>query len=74
MKPGQEACLRMAEYQYRCRNQDMMWRWLFTWAAWDDDVDCFSEPAVKVVKKKPRKRWKHLTNTETQAIIKQIPN
>ncbi len=39
MKPGQEACLRMAQYQYSCRNQDMMWRWLFTWAAWSDNPD-----------------------------------
>jgi hypothetical protein len=72
MKPGQEACLRMAEYQYRCRNQDMMWRWLFTWAAWSDNVKFFSDPVIKPAKKS-KKRWKHLTNTETLAIIKQLP-
>jgi len=74
MKPGQEACLRMAEYQYRCRNQDMMWRWLFTWAAWGDDVNFFSDPVIKPAKKKPKRRWKHLTNAETLGIIKQLPN
>ena len=73
MKPGKEACLRMAEYQYDCRHERLMWQWLLTWAAWEDDVDCFTEPAIKA-KKKPRKRWKHLTNTETQAIIQKIPN
>ena len=74
MKPGQEACLRMAEYQYRCRNQDMMWRWLFTWAAWGDDVNFFSDPVIKPAKKKPKRRWKHLTNAETLGIIKQLPS
>jgi len=73
MKPGQEACLRMAQYQHGCRNDVMMWRWLLSWATWDDDVDCMSEPPVPV-KKKPRKRWKHLTNAETQTIIRKIPN
>ena len=75
MKPGQEACLRMADYQYRCRNQDMMWRWLFTWAAWPDNVDFFSDPRVPVFKpRQPKRRWKNLTNTETLAIIKQLPS
>ena len=75
MKPGQEACLRMAEYQYRCRNQDMMWRWLFTWASWSDNVNFFSDPRVPVFPpRKPKKRWKNLTNTETLAIIKQLPS
>jgi len=74
MNPGQEACPRMAEYQYRCSNHDMMWRWLFTWAAWGDDVNFFSDPVIKPAKKKPKRRWKHLTNAETLGIIKQLPN
>ena len=52
----------------------MMWRWLFTWAAWGDDVNFFSDPVIKPAKKKPKRRWKHLTNAETLGIIKQLPN
>jgi hypothetical protein len=51
----------------------MMWRWLFTWAAWPDNVDFFSDPVIKAVKK-PKKPWRHLTNAETLGIIKQLPN
>lgn len=75
MKPGQEACLRMAQYQYTCRNEQMMWRWLFTWAAWKDAPEFFTDPRVPVFKpRKAKKRWKHLSNADTHAIIKQIPN
>lgn len=75
MKPGQEECLRMAEYHHNCRHERLMWQWLFTWAAWEDDTEFFVDPRVPVFKpKKPKRRWKHLTNTETQAIIQKIPN
>ena len=75
MKPGQEASLRMAQYQYNCRNEQMMWRWLFTWAAWKDGPEFFTDPRVPVFKpRKAKKRWKNLTNADTHAIIKQIPN
>jgi hypothetical protein len=75
MKPGQEACLRMAEYQHGCRNQRLMWQWLFTWAAWSDDADFFTDPRMPVFKpRNSKKKWKHLTNNETKAIIKQIPS
>jgi len=75
MKPGQEACLRMAQYQYTCRNEQMMWRWLFTWAAWKDEPEFFTDPRMPVFEPRPaKKRWKNLTNSETNAIIKQMPN
>ena len=75
MKPGQEASLRMAQYQYNCRNEQMMWRWLFTWAAWKDAPEFFTDPRVPVFKpRKAKKRWKNLTNADTHAIIRQIPN
>jgi hypothetical protein len=52
-----------------------MWRWLFTWAAWPDNPEFFSDPRVPVFKpRKPKKRWKNLTNKETLGIIEQIPN
>ncbi len=75
MKPAKEACLRMAQYQYTCRNEQLMWRWLFTWAAWKDEPEFFADPRVPVFKpRKAKKRWKNLSNADTHAIIKQIPN
>ena len=75
MKPAKEACLRMAQYQYTARNEQMMWRWLFTWAAWKDEPEFFADPRMPVFKpRKAKKRWKNLSNADTHAIIKQIPN
>ena len=75
MKPAKEACLRMAQYQYTCRNGQLMWRWLFTWAAWKDEPEFFADPRMPVFKpRKAKKRWKNLSNADTHAIIKQIPN
>ena len=31
-RPTKDTCLTMAYYQYKCRNEDFMWRWLFEWA------------------------------------------
>ena len=75
MKPGQEACLRMAKYQHSARNEQLMWRWLFTWASWSDGPEFFTDPRMPVFEPRPpKKRWKNLTNADTQAIIKQMPN
>jgi hypothetical protein len=40
----------MAEYQFRCRNDDFMWRWLFEWATWKDEMKCHVE--VKKLKQR----------------------
>ena len=42
-RPTKDVCLTMAEYQFRCRNDDFMWRWLFEWATWEDDMRCHVE-------------------------------
>ena len=42
-RPSKDTCLTMAYYQYRCRNDDFMWRWLFEWATWVDDMGCHVE-------------------------------
>ena len=76
MKPtNRELCLVMAMFQYNCRNERLMWQWLFTWASWDDGPEFFAEPTTPLSeRKKPRRKWKNLTNSETNAIIRQIPN
>lgn len=33
--PSKDVCLIMAEYQFRCRNQKLMWYWLFQWSEHD---------------------------------------
>jgi len=42
-RPDQDTCLKMAHYQFMCRNEDFMWRWLFEWATWEDDMRCHTE-------------------------------
>lgn len=46
-RPDKETCLTMAEYQFKCRNEDFMWRWLFEWATWEDDMQCHVDRAIK---------------------------
>jgi hypothetical protein len=75
MKPtNKDLCLAMALFQHNCRNERLMWQWLFEWATWGEDMGCHVDARMPVFKpRKPRKRWKNLTNSETHAIIKQIP-
>jgi len=54
IRPDKDTCLTMAEYQFRCRNEDFMWRWLFEWATWEDDMGC--HVATKRIEIKQRKR------------------
>ncbi len=42
-RPTKDTCLKMAKYQHGCMNQEFMWRWLFEWATWDDDMGCHVE-------------------------------
>jgi hypothetical protein len=76
MKPNKQAiCLVMAKFQYDCRNERLMWQWLFEWATWGEDMGCFVDARMPVFKpRKPKRKWKNLTNSETNAIIRQIPN
>ena len=42
-RPNKTTCLIMAEYQFKCRNEDLMWQWLFEWVTWEDDMKCHRE-------------------------------
>ena len=42
-RPTKDTCLRMAKYQHGCMNEEFMWRWLFEWATWEDDMQCHVE-------------------------------
>ena len=53
-RPSQDTCLTMAEYQFRCKNERLMWQWLFEWATWEDDMKCHVE--TKREETKPRRR------------------
>ena len=39
-QPNKATCLTMAEYQFKCRNDKLMWCWLFEWASHEDDMQC----------------------------------
>ena len=43
IRPDKDTCLKMAMYQFECQNKDFMWRWLFEWATWEDDMGCHVE-------------------------------
>jgi hypothetical protein len=45
-RPSKDVCLTMAEYQFKCRNEEFMWRWLFEWATWEDDMQCHVERKI----------------------------
>lgn len=45
-RPDQDICLTMAEYQFKCRNEKLMWQWLFEWATWEDDMQCHVERKI----------------------------
>lgn len=76
MKPtNKEMCLVMAMFQHNCRNDRLMWQWLFEWATWGEDMGCFVEPKrPQPVQRRARRKWKHLTNAETKEIIAKLPN
>jgi hypothetical protein len=42
-RPTKDTCLTMAKYQHGCMNEEFMWRWLFEWATWEDDMQCHVE-------------------------------
>ena len=42
-RPTKDTCLTMAKYQHGCMNEEFMWRWLFEWATWEDDMRCHVE-------------------------------
>ena len=42
-RPSKDTCLTMAYYQFNCMNEEFMWRWLFEWATWEDDMRCHVE-------------------------------
>ena len=42
-RPSKDTCLTMAKYQHGCMNEEFMWRWLFEWATWEDDMQCHVE-------------------------------
>jgi len=42
-RPTKDTCLKMAKYQHGCMNEEFMWRWLFEWATWEDDMGCHVE-------------------------------
>ena len=42
-RPSKDTCLKMAKYQHGCMNEEFMWRWLFEWATWEDDMGCHVE-------------------------------
>jgi hypothetical protein len=42
-RPSKDICLKMAKYQHGCMNEEFMWRWLFEWATWEDDMQCHVE-------------------------------
>ena len=42
-RPSKDICLTMAKYQHGCMNEEFMWRWLFEWATWEDDMQCHVE-------------------------------
>lgn len=42
-RPSKDICLTMAKYQHCCMNEEFMWRWLFEWATWEDDMQCHVE-------------------------------
>jgi hypothetical protein len=42
-RPTKDTCLKMAKYQHGCMNEEFMWRWLFEWATWEDDMQCHVE-------------------------------
>ena len=70
-----DRCLVMAAYQYKCQNQKLMWQWLFEWATWGEDMGCHVDARMPVFKpRKPKRKWKNLTNADTHAILKQMPN
>ena len=46
-RPTKDTCLRMAKYQHGCMNEDFMWRWLFEWATWEDDMQCHFERKIR---------------------------
>ena len=76
MKPtNRELCLVMAMFQYNCRNERLMWQWLCEWATWGEDMGCHVDARMPVFKpRKAKRKWKNLSNADTHAIIKQIPN
>jgi hypothetical protein len=76
MKPtNRELCLVMAMFQYKCRNERLMWQWLFEWVTWGEDMACFVDARMPVFKpRKAKRKWKNLSNAETNKIIQKLPN
>jgi len=46
-RPDRDICLTMAEYQFKCRNERLMWQWLFEWATWEDDMQCHVDRKIE---------------------------
>lgn len=66
MKPNnQELCIVMAIFQYNCRNERMMWQWLFEWVTWGEDMGCLVDQSKPAAQPKKRKRkWKNLSKRD----------
>lgn len=66
MKPtNQELCIVMAMFQYKCRNERLMWQWLFEWVTWGEDMGCHVDARMPVFKpRKPKRKWKSLSKKE----------
>lgn len=65
MKPtNKDLCLVMAVFQYQCRNERLMWQWLFEWATWGEDMGCFVDARKPVIKPRKKRKWKNLSKRE----------
>lgn len=66
MKPNnRDLCVVMAAFQYNCRNERLMWQWLFEWATWGEDMGCFVDARMPVFKpRKPKRKWKNLSKKD----------
>jgi len=61
----------MAQYQFHCMNESFMWRWLFEWATWEDDMGCHVHARLNQTKRKQRRV--RMTKEQTQRFKETFP-